>query len=85
MRMKYNLLSVKEACECLYILDVNPCSISYFLELFCRKYDLTPREHSVKLRGMLRVLDKKGFVEIKGDYLHFHNTLTTGLKMEIIG
>ena len=83
--MKYNLLSVKEACECCYVLDVNPCSVDYFLELFCRKYDLTPREHSVRIRGMLRVLDKKGFIEIRADCLHFHNTLTTGLKMEIIG
>lgn len=83
--MKYNLLSVKEACECCYVLDVNPCKVEYFLELFCRKYGLEVREHSVRIRGMLRVLDKKGFVEIKEDYLHFHNTLTTGLKMEIIG
>jgi len=82
--MKYNLLSVKEACECLYILDVNPCSVDYFLELFCRKYDLTPCEHSVRIRGMLRVLHNKGFIEIREEHLHFHNTLTTGLKMQII-
>ena len=83
--MKYNLLSVKEACECLYVLDVNPCSIEYFLECFCGKYDLELREHSVKLRGMLRVLHNKGFIEIREDCLHFHNTLTIGLKMQIIG
>lgn len=83
--MKYDILSVKEACECLYILEHNPCRIDFFIELFCKKYDVSRRLESVKIRGMLRLLERQGIVEIRDDCLYFHNTLTSNLRLKIIG
>ena len=78
-------MSIKEACECLYILDINPCSIDLFVDLFCRKYELIKREEKVKIRGMLKALQNKGIIEVRDDYLFFHNTLSSNLKLSIIG
>ena len=78
-------MSIKEACECLYILDINPCSIDLFVDLFCRKYELIKREEKVKIRGMLKALQNKGIIEVRDDYLFFHNTLSSNIKLNIIG
>lgn len=78
-------MSVKEACECLYVLEVNPCSLDLFLDLFCRKYQLERREETVKIRGMLKALQNKGVIDMEDDYLFFHNTLSSNLKLSIIG
>ena len=78
-------MSIKEACECLYILDINPCSIDLFVDLFCRKYELIKREEKVKIRGMLKALQNKGIIEVRDDYLFFHNTLSSNIKLSIIG
>lgn len=78
-------MSVKAACEVLYVLDVNPVSVDYFLELFCSKYKLNPAKHNTRVRGMLRALHEKSIIRLEDDVIYLHNTLTTGLKMRIIG
>lgn len=83
--MRYNLMSVKAACECCYILEVNPVRVDDFLEMFCDKYKLQPERHSTRIRGMLLALQQRGIIRLEDDTIYLHNTLTTGLKMKIIG
>ena len=83
--MKYTLLGVKQALEACYVCDVNPISVSDFISLFCERYSLREDKESVRLRGMLRVLQKQGILEIENDTIHMHNILRSKIRMEITG
>ena len=82
--MKYTLLGVKQALEACYVCDVNPISVSDFISLFCERYNLREDKESVRLRGMLRALQKQEIITVTDDVISMHNILRSKIRMEII-
>ena len=77
-------MSVKTALEVLYSQGYTSISISYFLYLFCEKYNVDMERENRRIRGMLEVLRKNGKIRITDeDEIVMWNMLTTNIRLVI--